>query len=62
MTTIDRDSCARLGILAPDPVPATPDVRPAADELAPISEGRPAFETTVGTVAAVAVLVLAFIP
>lgn len=57
-----RDNCERLGILAPETVPATPDVRPAADELAPIPEGRRAFENTVGTVAAVAVLVLVLLP
>lgn len=61
MTTIDPDSIAHLGFLAPDTVPPTPGVRRCEDELAPIPEGRRAFENTVGTVAAVAALVLIFI-
>ncbi|GAB2494165.1 hypothetical protein [Arenimonas alkanexedens] len=44
------------------PVPQTPDVRPCADELAPIPAGRRAVENIAGTCAAVAALVLAFIP
>lgn len=42
-------------------IPQAPDVRPAADELAPIPEGRPAFENTVAALAFVGAVLVAFL-